>query len=350
MNPFNSPQPPQNPQGHGADPPTSPFGAPSGTSSFGGPSGGAGSPFGSSPSSPFGASPSNPFGGGQQGGHVGPLGPRRSGPNKALIVILVLVPLIAVGIALYFGTRAANDVVEDAEAAQQQVVEQVAEQVDGADEALAGALDDLEAATDEVTGAAGSLVEDALDDVAAVTVPPADPADPAPGATTPAPEPTAPPATVPVAIEPFVGDGAAQVVAAFADARGADPLRALQIVLYPEYAIASVQDPSIPANVDRYLWRNGSIGVPDPVRLVGDGDLEAALYSVDEVNWSAIPALVAGARDAVAIPGGEVSHLIVHRPLPFSTDIQIRVFVTSDRDSGYVDASADGAILTVNGA
>jgi hypothetical protein len=354
MNPFNSPQPPQQPQGSGSEPPSSPFGTPpAGGSPFGSqPT--SGSPFGGQPQSPFGGQPQSPFGASPQAafgaggpGHTGPLGPRRSGPNKLLIAVLVLVPLIAVGIALFVGARATNDAVEDAEATQQQVAEQVAEQLDGAEDALAEATEDLAGAADGLTDAAGSLVEDALDDVAGVTVPPV---DATPGtAAAPTTEPVIP-ATVPPTIEPFVGDGAAQVVAAFTENLGVDQLRALEIVLYPEYAIATLQDPAIPENVDRYLWRTGQIGAPDPVRLVGDGDLETALYTADEVNWAAIPSLVAGAREAVAIPNGEVSHLIVHRPLPFSTDVQIRIFVTSDRDSGYVDASADGTIISVNGA
>lgn len=44
----------------------------------------------------------------------------------------------------------------------------------------------------------------------------------------------------------------------------------------------------------------------------------------------------------------EVTHIIVHRNLPFTDTIQIRVFVNGTRSSGYLDADAQGNVLAVN--
>lgn len=159
----------------------------------------------------------------------------------------------------------------------------------------------------------------------------------------------APPPTVAV-VEPanlFTGTQAADVIAQIGVARGAAPLRILQAIIYPGYAFAQVQDPSIPANVDEYQWRD-TLSSPAPVSLMGDGDLEANLFSDTDVNWAAIPALVEAALAQIPIEGAEVTHVFVQRNLPFTDTVQIRVFVSGTRSSGYLDADAQGNILAVN--
>ncbi|MGB8861877.1 MAG: hypothetical protein WCC60_21655, partial [Ilumatobacteraceae bacterium] len=163
-------------------------------------------------------------------------------------------------------------------------------------------------------------------------------------------ETTVPATTTTVAVAPtnlFTGTQAADVVAQIATARGAAPLRILSANLYVEYAFLQVQDPNIPVNVDEYQWR-GTVGSPAPVTLTGDGDLESNLFSDTEVNWAAIPGLVEAALAQIPIEGANVSHVSISRNLPFSPDIQIRVFVDGTRGSGYLDADAQGNVLAVN--
>jgi hypothetical protein len=198
----------------------------------------------------------------------------------------------------------------------------------------------------------GDAAPEATEPALVTTAPPgtveAPPATPAAAVATIAPAPTEAAAAVP-ATNLFTGERIAGIVEEIAVARGADPLRILSVVIYPDYLNAQVQDPALPANVDQYEWR-GRLGSPVPVRLVGDGDIEANLYSADEVDWPAIGALVAAAPGAVAVEGGAVTHLNVQRSLPFSDSIRIRVFVNGTRDSGFVDADANGTIFSVNGS
>jgi hypothetical protein len=171
----------------------------------------------------------------------------------------------------------------------------------------------------------------------------------APSATEPAvPATTAPPISVPEPVDLFSGNQARSMIAEVAEARGADPLRILRTAIYPTYAFTQVQDPSIPENVDEYGWRDGLLGEPAPVRLVGDGDLEANLFSDTDVRWKAIPDLVAGALSVTEIADGEVTHVIVQRNLPFSDQVVIRVYVDSPRKSGFIEADAQGNVLRVN--
>ena len=54
------------------------------------------------------------------------------------------------------------------------------------------------------------------------------------------------------------------------------------------YAALQSQDPAVPANVDERDWRNGKVADPAPVKLTGEGDLEANLFTISEINWDAI--------------------------------------------------------------
>lgn len=165
------------------------------------------------------------------------------------------------------------------------------------------------------------------------------------------------PVTIPAATLPpggaielpslFTATEAADVIAEVGLARGANPLRILEATIYPTYAFVQVQDPAIPANVDQYEWRGG-VGAPAPVTLVGDGDLEANLFSDNEVNWAAIPALVDAALAGIPIEGAEVTHVAIRRNLPFSDQVQIRVFVNGTRSSGYLDADSQGTVINVS--
>lgn len=160
---------------------------------------------------------------------------------------------------------------------------------------------------------------------------------------------TAPPLSVPGPVDLFADGQARAMVAEVAEARGADPLRVLKAAIYPTYSFVQVQDPSRAENVDEYAWRDGRLqGDPAPVRLVGDGDLEANLFSSDEVRWNTIPRLVAGAVEATGVEDGEVSHVIVQRDLPFSDAVVIRVYVTGPRQSGFLEADANGDVIEVN--
>jgi hypothetical protein len=159
--------------------------------------------------------------------------------------------------------------------------------------------------------------------------------------------PTVAPTPAPEAVDLFTGTQAGAMVADVAAARGADPLRILEVVIYPTYAFAQVQDPTEPTYVDRFPWRDGEVGASEPVRLFGDGDLETNLFPSTEVAWDAIPSAIATAVEQAAIPGGEVTHVIVSRDLPFKPDVVIRVYVSSDRESGYVELDAQGGFLEV---
>lgn len=245
------------------------------------------------------------------------------GTSKAAYAAVAAVALIAAGVVAFMVTRSDDKSVEPA---QTTVV-----------------LPSITIPT--ITIPTITIPEITIPTIPGVTIP----AVTVPAVTVPAETvPPVPPTTVPVApTNLFTGTQAADVIAQIAAARGAAPLRILQALIYPEYAFAQVQDPSIPVNVDEYSWR-GTLGTPAPVTLMGDGDLEANLFSDTEVNWAAIPVLVDTALAQIAIEGAEVTHISIQRNLPFTDTVQIRVFVNGTRGSGYLDADAQGNVIAVN--
>jgi len=279
-----------------------------------------GPPAGSPPSGPYGAPaagpPTNPFGSPSTTPSWMPQDPPTQPSNRGRNVALGLMALVAIG-----GAAA------------------VAFLVTGGD-------DDSSSVAPE-SSVTLAIVPPSVESVPTVTVP----VITVPQADAPTTEPaTVAPATTVAVVEAtnlFTGAQAADVIAEIGVARGAAPLRILQAIVYPGYAFAQVQDPSIPANVDEYQWRD-TLGSPAPVTLTGDGDLEANLFSDTEVNWAAIPALVEAALAQIPIEGAEVTHVIVQRNLPFTDTVQIRVFVNGTRGSGYLDADAQGNVLAVN--
>jgi hypothetical protein len=124
-------------------------------------------------------------------------------------------------------------------------------------------------------------------------------------------------------------------------------IRALEFIIYSNRAQMQVQDPAKPENVDQYDYR-GEISAPIPVRLHGSKNLEDSLFGLDEVAFDRIPALVAEAMEKMPIEGGQVTHVIVKRGLPFSKDMRICVYVNGTRKDGMLEADGKGHLLKVH--
>lgn len=154
----------------------------------------------------------------------------------------------------------------------------------------------------------------------------------------------------PPGVPPLFGPGGAPaLVGVFETAIGASPARLLTLTIYPDYAFAEAQDPANALHVDRYPFRDGVVGAREPVTLVGDGDLEANLFSTTDVDWTFLERAIAEApSQAPSVEEGAVSHVIVSRSV-FTDDlaVTVRVYVTGPRGSGYVEYTATGELIRV---
>lgn len=79
--------------------------------------------------------------------------------------------------------------------------------------------------------------------------------------------------------------------------------------------------------------------------LVGEGDLDANLFPLADVDVAAIGRQFEMARKAVDPTDGQITRLIVRRNLPFGDAVRARIYVDSPRLPGSMDTNATGVPL-----
>jgi ribosomal protein S27AE len=124
-----------------------------------------------------------------------------------------------------------------------------------------------------------------------------------------------------------------------------------ELVLYDTYAIFSAQNPTNKDHVDRYTYRNGEVGDSDPVSLGSDKkNLDSILFPLDTIDFAMIPGLCERARTALKeVENGKISHIIIEKGSFGRGDPVIRVYISGERDSGYVEYSLKGQQKRVAG-
>ena len=151
------------------------------------------------------------------------------------------------------------------------------------------------------------------------------------------------------------GDGLAEAIAELDEAVGGDPSRFSDVSIYPEYAIVAAQDPEAPDHIDRYIWRDGDVGEPEPVHLSGpQEEVDLQLFPETNVPWDQIPGWVERAEEAtatnepIAIEEPAASYVLVRRSYSDDRPIVVSVYITGPRRSGYVEFDTAGEILATN--
>jgi len=173
-------------------------------------------------------------------------------------------------------------------------------------------------------------------------------------ATLPTPPPTVlptappPPTFLPNGATTTYGDGAARFVADQLDlGMAGEPTQFTEIVLYPDSAVATAQDPANPSQIIAAQWIDGQVVQAQVTSTGGPSDLAAELFTGGDVNWEAIAGLVAYAPGVLNLPDGQVTSVSVDRvgignPPPVIID----VYVEGPSGKGFLEASASGDILS----
>jgi hypothetical protein len=122
-----------------------------------------------------------------------------------------------------------------------------------------------------------------------------------------------------------------------------------ELVLYPGQAIFELRDAVARDNVDRYILRPTGLSEPDPERLSSRDkkELDAAVFPLSDVDFKLVPELVADAQKKLDYDNGKVTHVIIDKFFPFRKALGFRVYVSSERDSGYVNYDARGKLIKV---
>jgi len=159
---------------------------------------------------------------------------------------------------------------------------------------------------------------------------------------------TVPPTTVPPVTNLWTPESSAQVLGAFESTISGDPSRFLTINIYDTYAFADAQDANVPEHVDEYPFRDGVVGASSPVQLIGDGDLNASLFSLADFDATQIPRLVADAPAQTKVEEPAVVYVRIERSAFIDgSPVTIKVYVNGPRGGGYVEYDAAGTLLQV---
>jgi hypothetical protein len=161
------------------------------------------------------------------------------------------------------------------------------------------------------------------------------------------PTPEFPTPVIPTPVNVWSPRGLRAALDGLEEAAGGE-LRLLELVLYPQYAIAQARDPRQPANVDRYLFRAGTVDPPVPVMTFPGTNLDAETFTRADVTFRDVPRLLLDARSRVGIRRAQVTHVIIERDTVFSGGaVIVRVYAGTDRSSGYVEYTAGGRFRRV---
>ncbi|CAN5560559.1 hypothetical protein BH10ACI2_BH10ACI2_13150 [soil metagenome] len=121
---------------------------------------------------------------------------------------------------------------------------------------------------------------------------------------------------------------------------GADNPNLLKLSFYDSYAMAEVQDPKKPDNIDGYTYRDGKLSPPNPVKILGSGKIGDNVFPLKDVNLDGLPALTKEVMEKLKdVEGGHLTGYVVSRGLPFSKDVRIMPLTDGTRKS--ISSEAD---------
>jgi hypothetical protein len=118
----------------------------------------------------------------------------------------------------------------------------------------------------------------------------------------------------------------------------------LRLEIRPSELMMQAEDTSAKGSVVELHYRDGKVGEPEQAALHGKGQLADNLFDLSEVKLDAVPELTREAVHRVDPEGGRVELVLIRRNLPDSDDVRLRVYVSSPRQSGYLDADRSGQL------
>lgn len=119
----------------------------------------------------------------------------------------------------------------------------------------------------------------------------------------------------------------------------------LRLEIRPRELTLQAEDTSAPGSVVELHYRDGKVGELEHATLRGKGLLADNLFDASELKLDGIAELTREAVRRIDAENGSVDFVLVRRDLPDTEDVRLRVYVTSPRKSGYVDADRTGTLL-----
>ena len=121
--------------------------------------------------------------------------------------------------------------------------------------------------------------------------------------------------------------------------------RLLRLEIRAREITLQAEDTSSPGAVLELHYRDGKVSEPEHATLRGKGQLADNLFDASELKLDGIAELTRGAVRRIDADNGSVDYVLIRRNLPDTDDLRLRVYVTSPRRSGYIDADQSGTPL-----
>ena len=148
--------------------------------------------------------------------------------------------------------------------------------------------------------------------------------------------------------EPFlwVGEAPTAVATALDNGIAGQPTSFLEISLFPDYAIATAQNPALPDHFDRYTWRAANVDAG--TAMPNDAEAATMTFSIDQMDWAALARVAADAVSISKVEQGEISHITVARDIfGDAPDLVARIYVSGPRSSAFIQIAADGTVIQI---
>jgi hypothetical protein len=118
--------------------------------------------------------------------------------------------------------------------------------------------------------------------------------------------------------------------------------QALELRIHADRLVLQARDPVRTNRVLEWTVRDEQVMKPVDVSLKGPGALDDNLFNLAEVKLEAVPQLTLKALERVDERAGRINYVLVRRNLPISTEVEMRVYISSPIKDGYLDADAEG--------
>jgi hypothetical protein len=158
---------------------------------------------------------------------------------------------------------------------------------------------------------------------------------------------------LPKKVAMFEGNAVPDGIAEFKRKIGGS-FKVLSLDIKEDEMTLEAQDPKNPQHVDAYRYSMGLVSGPTPVNLskLINNDLNQNVFSLDEVDISAIPGLIKASIQRTDLEGGKVSSMRLSRGLmlPELTlgPPQWSIHVGGPRGDATLYANSKGEILKIN--
>jgi hypothetical protein len=104
--------------------------------------------------------------------------------------------------------------------------------------------------------------------------------------------------------------------------------------------------PTYPGKVGDWKWNlNGMLYSGDASIQTPNPGMPVALFSVDEVDWSILPKVMAAAKQTLKMPNGRIEQIHITKPGNLAKAIEWEVWVADRSDSGWVTFSRTGDLI-----